>query len=234
MLFAAPLLLILSPGPHVSAATTTMTDWEMDEPANSSVMADSSGNAHEGLISPLAASEGLTETGAYYSWSQRCSACQPVAAARVVQVPDDPTGALDIPDAAVTYTLTFTFKTHSAAGNYMQKGQSTTKGGQIKVQAPHGIVQCLFKGANGTRVGTGSGSIAPLDDGQWHTVSCIHTATQVQEYVDGVKVASKNGSTGPIDNTSPFTVGGKLNCDQVKVTCDYFVGQIDSVNVTHG
>src|SRR5215831_46164 len=60
----------------------------------------------------------------------------------------------------------------------MQMGQSTTSGGQIKVQGPKGSVQRLFKGANGTRVGTGSGKSNGLDEGQWHVVKCVHTATR--------------------------------------------------------
>ena len=114
-------------------------------------------------------------------------------------------------------------------GNFMQKGQSTSNGGQIKVQGPGGIVQCLFKGADGTRVGTGSPTA--LDDGLWHTVQCVHTETQVKEFVDGVRVAVKNGATGPINNKQPFTIGGKHNCDQVTITCDYFSGDIDYVRV---
>jgi hypothetical protein len=110
--------------------------------------------------------------------------------------------------------LEFRFRTTHPFGNYMQKGQATSDGGQIKVQGPRGIVQCLFKGAGGNQVGTGSKT--RLDDGNWHTVKCVHTATQVREYVDGVKVAAHNGVTGKIDNAKPFVVGGKTKCDQVR------------------
>ena len=193
-------------------------------------MADTSGHHINGKINRRAASQGLTRNRSYYHWSARCPACRPVQVARVVRVPDD--SRLEIPDASITFTLEFRFRTTHGYGNYMQKGQSRSRGGQIKVQAPGGNVQCLFKGANGTRVGTGSGMA--LDDGHWHTVKCVHTATQVKELVDGVRVAVKNGATGPIDNSKPFTVGGKLNCDQIKVTCDYFSGDIDWIKISHG
>lgn len=199
----------------------------MDESAGSTVMQDSSGNGLNGQISPTAAVEGLTTGGGYYSWASRCPACLPVAEGRVVKVPDD--DRLEVPDPTATYTLEFRFRTTHGYGNYMQKGQSTTNGGQVKVQGPGGNVQCLFKGADGTRVGTGSPE--PLDDGQWHTVSCVRTETQVKEFVDGVRVAVKNGVTGPINNKQPFTIGGKSNCDQVAITCDYFSGDIDYVKV---
>lgn len=214
------------------AASTVAADWEMNDKAGSTVMNDASGNGLDGMISAQAADQGLTLNGSYFHWSTRCPACLPVQSGRVVQVPDD--DRLEIVDASVTYTLEFRFRTTHPYGNYMQKGKSTTKGGQIKVQGPKGSVQCLFKGANGTRVGTGSGKTDGIDDGQWHVVKCVHTATQVLEYVDGVHVATNNGSTGPINNASPFTVGGKLNCDQVKTTCDYYSGDIDWIKVSHG
>jgi hypothetical protein len=222
----------LGAGPaHAAAplAVSTVASWQMNEAAGATVMQDSSGHHLNGKISAQAASAGLTTGGGSYHWSTRCPACLPAAPERVVQVPDN--NLLDIPDPSLTYTLEFRFKTTHPYGNYMQKGQSTTSGGQIKVQGPKGNVQCLFKGVDG-QVGTGSGP--GLDDGAWHTVKCVHTATSVKEYVDTVLVATKNGSTGVINNTSPFTIGGKLNCDQVKTTCDYYSGDIDYVRITTG
>jgi hypothetical protein len=222
--------MLASPQLAAVGAETVAANWQLNDPARSATMADSSGHHVNGHVSGSAASQGLTLNGSHYHWSTRCPACLPVQNARVVQVPDD--SSLEIPDPSVTYTLEFRFRTTHGYGNYMQKGQSRSRGGQIKVQGPGGNVQCLFKGANGTRVGTGSGTA--LDDGQWHVVKCVHTATQVKEFVDGERVAVKNGSTGPIDNSKPLTVGGKLNCDQVSVTCDYFSGDIDWIKVSHG
>ena len=44
----------------------------------------------------------------------------------------------------------------------------------------------------------------------------------------------KNGATGYINNSIPMTIGGKINCDQIKVTCDYFSGMIDYIRITRG
>jgi hypothetical protein len=219
------------PASEAGAAPAVAANWQLNDPAGSRVMADSSGHGLNGTISSSAASQGLTLNGSYYHWSTRCPACLPVQDGRVVQVPDD--DRLEIPDASVTFTLEFRYRTTHAYGNIMQKGQSTTKGGQIKVQLPGGRVQCLFKGADGTRVGSGSGSRV-YDDGQWHTVKCVHTSSRVETWVDGVRVGVKNGATGPIDNTKPFTVGGKLNCDQIDTTCDYYSGDVDYIKVSHG
>jgi hypothetical protein len=208
------------------AATPTLTaDWEMNEPAGTTVMNDTTGN-HPGVVNPA----GVTANGSSFHWQQRCPACLPTAIERVITVNDSP--ELDITDPSVNYTLEFRYHTRGGYGNIMQKGQSSTAGGQIKVQLPQGRPQCLFKGANGQRVG--SGSPVAINDGQWHTVMCVHSATQVLTYVDGVRMGVKNGSTGPIDNSKPFVIGGKLNCDQIKTTCDYFSGDIDWVRITRG
>ena len=72
----------------------------------------------------------------------------------------------------------------------------------------------------------------PLNDEQWHNLTCVLTSTGVTMYVDGVYRSRKNGSTGTIDNAIPMTIGGKINCDQIEITCDYFSGQIDFIKIT--
>lgn len=207
-----------------------VADWEMNEAPGSTTMVDSTGNGHNGAISPDAASAGLTLTGSTYSWSLRCPACPPAALPRVVQVPDS--AALDIPDPSVTQTIEFRFKTPKGYGNIMQKGQALDTGGQIKIENPNGLTQCVYIGANRSYVAVPSP--IKLNDNQWHVFKCVHTATQIQTWVDGVEVAFKNFVTGPIDNTQPFVIGGKTRCDQVKVTCDYYTGEIDWVHIYNG
>jgi hypothetical protein len=52
--------------------------------------------------------------------------------------------------------------------------------------------------------------------------------------VDGAVRSNIAGATGSISNTAPLSIGGKSSCDQVKVTCDYFVGDIDWVQIDKG
>lgn len=219
------LALTAAPGASDAAEPTIVADWLMNEPRGSRVMVDSAGD-HDGVVNPA----GVTANGSYYHWQQRCPSCPPVAPERVILVPDDPD--LDIADPGVTFTVEVRYRTRGGYGNILQKGQSATVGGQVKIQLPKGRPQCLFKGANGVRVG--SGSAVAINDGQWHTVRCVHTATQVLTFVDGVRKGLKNGATGPINNAKPFAIGGKPSCDQAKTTCDYFSGDIDWVRVTRG
>lgn len=72
-----------------------------------------------------------------------------------------------------------------------------------------------------------------ISDGTWHTVVCTRTSTGLTLTVDGKMVDTATGSTGTISNPNPVTIGGKLNCDQVKTTCDYFTGSIDYVKIAN-
>ena len=70
-----------------------------------------------------------------------------------------------------------------------------------------------------------------LNNGQWHVINCTRTATQVTMTVDGVLVATLKHATGSISNTKVLSIAGKSTCDQITVTCDYWVGQIDYVQI---
>src|SRR4051812_32659624 len=69
------------------AAATLVADWQLNDPAGSTVMVDGAGH-HNGAISPDAATNGLTLNGSSYDWSLRCPACPPAQLPRIVQVPD--------------------------------------------------------------------------------------------------------------------------------------------------
>jgi hypothetical protein len=202
----------------------------MNEPAGSTVMRDSSGHGRHGAIRPGAAAAGLTLNGSHYKWSVRCPSCPPTALARVVQVRDS--AALDIPDPSVRWTLAFRFRTGKGNSNVMQKGQATSAGGQIKIENPRGLMSCVFKGANGSYVSIRG--TTPLHDRTWHTVRCVHTATRVSQYVDGRLVVARRFRTGPINNAKPFVIGGKRDCNQTSVSCDYYRGRIAWVRITRG
>ena len=49
--------------------------------------------------------------------------------------------------------------------------------------------------------------------------------------VDGKVTATLKHATGTISNSKPLTIAGKGTCDQVSVTCDYWVGQMDYVQI---
>ena len=209
------------------AVAPGVTAWfAMDEPVGSTVMTDGSGRGHDGAVDPTGVQTGATYDGATgYNWVRRPPEDPPASPERVVQIPD----SIDLEPGSGPFTIEVRYRTKENFGNITQKGQAQSKGGQWKIQSPGGVPSCLFQGAAGQ---VATGSLTPLNDEQWHDLTCVLTSTGVTMYVDGVYRNKKNGTTGTIDNAIPMTVGGKINCDQVTITCDYFSGQIDFIKIT--
>jgi PKD repeat protein len=211
-----------------AAATATAAFWSMDEPPGSTTLVDSSGNGRHGSIGPDAELGTVYEGATAHRFPTISPTAPPARPEHIHTVPDS--AALD-PDAA-DYAVTIRYRSTRSFGNIAQKGQNGAKGGYWKFEAPGGIVKCLFEGSNGER--RTAGSQTSLADGAWHTVRCERTATSVTMYVDGVRRSRITGPTGTIANTWNLTIGGKGTCDQIKVTCDYFVGDIDYIRIEKG
>jgi PKD repeat protein len=213
----------MTPAEAVAGATA---DYEMNEPAGSSVMTDSSGNGLNGVIDPTGVQTGAEFDGATaYNWVRRSPEQAPPSPERVIQVPDN----INLEPGNQPFTIELRYRTQENFGNIIQKGQAQTPGGQWKIQNPGGIPSCLFKGSLG-QVATAAKT--PLNDDQWHNLTCVYNSSGVTMYVDGVFRNRKNGSAGTVDNNFALTVGGKMDCDQIDITCDYFSGQIDYVRFT--
>ncbi len=210
---------------------SVVADWEMNEPVGATVMIDSSGNGLDGAIVPSdqITTGQLLDGATGYHWLRRPPTPPPAQPERIIQVADN--DLLDMSNAAATYTVEIRYRTKEKFGNIIQKGQSASKGGQFKIQNPQGRPSCLFKGAIG-RVATRS--TVNLNDNLWHVLTCVRTPDRVTLLIDGVENNHQNGQTGAINNEIPYTIGGKINCDQIEITCDYFSGDIDYVRVTSG
>ena len=222
----------LMPTPASAAASKVLVDWQMNEPPGSRTMVDASVNKINGVIGS-AVQTGVVVSGATgYRWSDTKPDGYPPKPERLVQVND-----ARLNPGSRDYAVTVRFRTTHSYGNILQKGQSTTPGGYFKWEIPNGILMCLFRSRdqNGNLVGqksVRSPSSTPLNDGRWHTVRCEKTADRVTMTIDGaVTVRSPIGYIGPISNTYPLTIGGKINCDQVNVGCDYFAGAIDFIRI---
>jgi Laminin G domain len=208
--------------PANAAVDTPVATWEMNEAAGSRTMRDSSGNGLDGVIG----TDVGVGTGVYQFSNVRPNQ-PPANPERIVQVPHDNRLNPGTGDFAVEVRL----RTTRPFGNVVQKGQAGARGGYFKFQSPSGKISCLFRGSAGSS--TASSGTARVNDGQWHTVRCERTATSVVMTVDGTVTGRNRNATGTIANTRPLTIAGKLNCDQVDITCDYFAGEIDYVRIEH-
>jgi hypothetical protein len=201
--------------------------WEMNERAGARSMMDSGGRGLHGRIG------GEVHTGTYaggatgYRFDRLEPDSPPTHPGHLVTVRD-----ADILDPGTRdYAVTVRLRTTHKFGNLIQKGQATVAGGNFKLQIPSGIVQCLFRGSSRSILVS---SPRRLNDGRWHTVRCRRTGDGVTLAVDGSTVARRSGWTGRIANSWPVSIGGKTDCDQIDVGCDYYAGDLDYVEIDAG
>lgn len=222
-------LTLLPAAPGGAAATTSLADWGMNESAGAVVMHDGSGNGIDGSIGSIVETGTMVDDAIGYRWPYTKPNAPPAKPERIVTVSDS-----RVNPGTDDYAVTVRFRTTHSFGNIIQKGQAGSKGGYFKWQLPKGRLSCLFRGvdANGNKLSKAvSSGTTLLNDGNWHTVRCERTTDAATVTIDNEIVRRGRGPTGSIPNRVPLTIGGKLNCDQVDVTCDYFVGDIDYVRI---
>jgi hypothetical protein len=225
---------IITTPPALADASVVIADWQMNEPVGARVMTDASGNNINGTIGSAVRTGFVLNGATGYQWTSVNPTAPPPKPERLVQVNDS-----RLNPGNRDYAVTVRFRTTHSYGNMIQKGQSTTPGGYFKWQIPSGRLNCLYRSRDqaGNLIGhvaINSPANMPLNDGAWHTVRCERRVDRVIMTIDGTTTVQKLGRTGPISNNYPLTIGGKLNCDQVSVTCDYFAGEIDWVRIEAG
>jgi hypothetical protein len=129
------------------------------------------------------------------------------------------------------FTIQIKFRTKNSFGNLLQKGQATSPGGQVKIQLPGGKLSCMFKTPTGTS--TAATPKGVVNDDRWHTVECTKYKDKVTLVVDGKTYTNPN-DTGVLNNSKPWSLGGKPECDGTNVTCDYFGGYVDYLRLIKG
>lgn len=221
---AVALVLLAVPTMAGAAADNTVALYQMNEASGATLLVDSSGNGLNGTIGADVES-GATYNGATgHRWSN-LAPNGPKLPGRITNVPHD----TRLNPGTGEFAFTVRYRTTRSFGNIIQKGQSGTSGGYFKLQNPGGIPECMYRGGDGSQRGVTAGR--NLSDGEWHTVRCERRSDSVAMYIDGVYAARIDGVVGNVANTAPLSIGGKTSCNPPNVTCDYFVGDIDSVRI---
>jgi hypothetical protein len=209
--------------PVPAAGTPVLADWEMNEGHGASMMTDSSGSGITGSVGDVIKT-GTTvsgETAYRFPWAKPNT--MPADAPRLVRVNDD-----RLNPGSGDFTITLRYRTTQNLGNIMQKGQYEASGGNFGIAQSQGHLTCAFRGTQG-QVLVNSG--IRLSDGKWHTIVCTRTGNQVTMTIDNRVTHTKTGTIGSISNEAPLTIGGKTTCDQVKIPCGFFVGDIDKIQI---
>jgi hypothetical protein len=192
-------------------AATTVALWHMDE-LSGSTMRDSA-RSHSGTLHSVKLGQPGYQLFAYG-----------FTGSSYVSVPS----ASDLNPGSANVTITIHLKTTQAPSSpdwdLIRKGLYTTSGGEWKMEyQPSGQASCGFKGSSHY----GELIAGPrLNNGQWHTVQCVKTASQIKLVVDG-QTYSKTVTIGSISNSSSLVIGARPGSE-------YFRGSLDEASVQIG
>lgn len=218
----AVVLVLVPAGPASAEAGTTVAMWRMDEPAGARTATDSTGNGHDGAVGSDVRTGVRVDAATVFRFPAVDT--RTVRRQHLVTVPHHPRLDPGTSDFSVSLRL----RTEQPLANIAQKGQSGTAGGYWKIEVAGGQVACHFRSGTGDRLSVRS----PLriDDGRWHAVRCERIGGTVALMLDGER-HERSGLSGSISNTWPVSIGGKTQCNQAQVGCDYFAGDLDFVRI---
>ena len=188
--------------------------WHMDE-TTGSTMFDSVGS-HTGSLHSI--QTGLAGfTGTAYGFNGSSS---------YISVPS----SADLNPGSANITFTIHLKTAGtpppppADWDIFRKGLYTSGGAEWKMEFQQtGQASCGFEGTSGYAELVAGPAI---NDGHWHTISCVKTSTMIQVVVDG-QTFSKAATIGSISNTTNVAIGARPGSD-------WYQGQLDEASVQIG
>jgi len=124
-------------------------------------------------------------------------------------------------------TISFYLSTTSLpkSGDYdlVRKGAYPAQNYKVEL-LPSGQIMCTFQGSSSRHNATGGSG---LNNGAWHHIQCIKTASQIKTVIDGTVRATTNATVGSISNTSAAYLGAHPGSD-------WYKGKLDEVSITIG
>ena len=106
----------------------------------------------------------------------------------------------------------------------IRKGLYTSPGGEYKMEyQPSGQASCGFKGSTAYAELIAGPA---LNDGQWHTVQCVKTSSEIKLVVDGQEF-SRTTTIGTIANTDGVPIGARPGSE-------FFKGSLDEASIQIG
>ena len=196
-----------APTAPVRALPGVVALWHMDE-TSGTTMFDSVGSHNGVLHSTQIGLPGFA--GSAYGFNGSSS---------YVDVPSTD----DLNPGSANITFTIHLKTSGTPPpppedwDIFRKGLYTTRGGEWKMEFQQtGQASCGFEGTGGYAELVAGPAI---NDGQWHTISCIKTSTAIQVVVDG-QAFSKAATVGSITNTTDVAIGARPGSDWTQAQLD--------------
>ena len=196
-----------------SGAAVVVALWHMDELTGN--MLDSISDNDGTLHSVTMGQPGFT--GSAYGFNGSSS---------YVAVPS--ADVLNPGSANISFTIhvktTGTAPPPPADWDLFRKGLYETIGGEYKMEFQQsGQASCGFEGTGGySEIIAGPA----LNDGQWHTITCVKTSVDIELVVDGQTFAQP-ATIGTIANTEDVVIGGRPGSD-------WYGGQLDEASISIG
>jgi hypothetical protein len=214
---AAPKLSATPPGSASATArsSSVVGSWHLDETSGKTAF-DSSGNGNDGAISGPVTLGVPGHLNTAYSFVPKGTVIVP--------------NASDLVPGTATITISYWLKTTTLPSNGIDydmftKGDSSSRGGQIKIEVQeNGQASCMFRGSGGGKQLQAGPNVV---DGQWHQVTCVRDGTRIVETVDGASF-SVTKATGAITVTDPIRLGSH------KGGGDWYKGVLDEVTYSIG
>ena len=217
---AAPMLSATPPAGRVALNTTASSSsvvgsWHLDETSGKTAF-DSSGNGNDGAISGPVTLGVPGHLNTAYSFVPKGTVIVP--------------NASDLVPGTATITISYWLKTTTLPSNGIDydmftKGDSSSRGGQIKIEVQqNGQASCMFRGSGGGKQLQAGPNVV---DGQWHQVTCVRDGTRIVETVDGASFSATK-ATGAITVTDPIRLGSH------KGGGDWYRGVLDEVTYSIG
>jgi len=201
------------PAAPAPAGPSPVAIWHMDEAAGSTVAHDPIGG-HDGTLHAVTAgiSPGFLGSAFFFN------------GAGWISVPSAPALNPGAGNFTVTIHLRSVRVPATPDWDLIRKGVFDSAGGEFKVEyQPTGQASCGFIGSQGSREIIDGPA---LNDGAWHVIQCVKTATAVALVVDG-QPFSQAARIGSIANSADLVIGAHPGSE-------FFIGSLDEASVRVG
>ncbi len=196
----------------MASASTVVALWHMNNKSGT-LMYDSSGHGNNGTTYNV--TPGATGvSGRAYTFNGKSS---------YAEAPNSSSLNPGSANISISFYLNTTHLPKTGDYDLVRKGAYPAQDYKVEL-LPSGQIKCTFQGSASRSNATGGSG---LNNGAWHHVQCIKTASQIQTVIDGKVVATTTATVGSISNTSPADVGAHPGGD-------WYNGELDEVSIAIG
>jgi hypothetical protein len=215
------------PPPPPPGVTGNAANWPMQETAGTT-MTDVSGNGNNGtLFGPVKVGATPGPSGFTYAYSFPGSS--PASNKSTVDVPFNQALVAGSANIDISFWLNTTHLPTSGDYDLVRMGDYPFPEYKVELVNKNQI-ECTFHHASTGAFAQGG---AGLNNGQWHFVQCVKTASQIQTWIDGTEVASTNAAIGTVIPSQDAFIGAH-GLPGTSAGFDWYQGELSDVEISFG